>query len=129
MSNPDGAQATNTTGVEALPTVAKFRIVAISGVAVIIWMRCANQRRSVCGGSSSAGRASVCGTECRGFNPRLPPQFSKHKKSTFSNVESAGGNTRIVHAKLAALFAGGLFQQDHVAVVVQADEAQPVVFG
>jgi hypothetical protein len=27
-----------------------------------------------CGGSSSAGRASVCGTECRGFNPRLPPQ-------------------------------------------------------
>jgi hypothetical protein len=32
-------------------------------------------RRGVCGGSSSAGRASVCGTECRGFNPRLPPQF------------------------------------------------------
>src|SRR5882724_10976235 len=29
-----------------------------------------------CGGSSSAGRASVCGTECRGFNPRLPPQTS-----------------------------------------------------
>jgi hypothetical protein len=27
------------------------------------------------GGSSSAGRASVCGTECRGFNPRLPPQL------------------------------------------------------
>src|SRR5882762_489707 len=26
------------------------------------------------GGSSSAGRASVCGTECRGFKPRLPPQ-------------------------------------------------------
>jgi hypothetical protein len=27
------------------------------------------------GGSSSAGRASVCGTECRGFDPRLPPQL------------------------------------------------------
>jgi hypothetical protein len=27
------------------------------------------------GGSSSAGRASVCGTECRGFKPRLPPQL------------------------------------------------------
>ena len=33
------------------------------------------------GGSSSAGRASVCGTECRGFNPRLPPQLphSSHR--------------------------------------------------
>ena len=30
----------------------------------------------ICGGSSSAGRASVCGTECRGFNPRLPPQIA-----------------------------------------------------
>jgi hypothetical protein len=27
------------------------------------------------GGSSSAGRASVCGTECRGFKSRLPPQL------------------------------------------------------
>ena len=33
------------------------------------------------GGSSSAGRASVCGTECRGFKPRLPPQpFSTQNK-------------------------------------------------
>src|SRR6266403_2190480 len=33
------------------------------------------------GGSSSAGRASVCGTECRGFKPRLPPQlpFISHR--------------------------------------------------
>ena len=33
-------------------------------------------RRGICGGSSSAGRASVCGTECRGFKSRLPPQTS-----------------------------------------------------
>ena len=29
-----------------------------------------------CGGSSSVGRASDCGSECRGFDPRLPPQPS-----------------------------------------------------
>src|SRR6266568_4732430 len=28
------------------------------------------------GGSSSAGRASDCGSECRGFKSHLPPQFS-----------------------------------------------------
>lgn len=28
-----------------------------------------------CGGSSSVGRASDCGSECRGFDPRLSPQF------------------------------------------------------
>ncbi len=33
-----------------------------------------NYVQSIGGGSSSAGRASVCGTECRGFEPRLPPQ-------------------------------------------------------
>src|SRR3979490_452478 len=33
------------------------------------------------GGSSSAGRASVCGTECRGFKPRLPPQSSLSTKN------------------------------------------------
>jgi hypothetical protein len=33
------------------------------------------------GGSSSAGRASVCGTECRGFKPRLPPHFSLPAKN------------------------------------------------
>src|SRR5215470_14361552 len=30
-----------------------------------------------CGGSSSAGRASDCGSECRGFKSRLPPQESR----------------------------------------------------
>jgi hypothetical protein len=30
-----------------------------------------------CGGSSSVGRASDCGSECRGFDPRLSPQFFK----------------------------------------------------
>ena len=34
------------------------------------------------GGSSSAGRASVCGTECRGFNPRLPPQLTQGSHCT-----------------------------------------------
>src|SRR5215472_15638641 len=29
------------------------------------------------GGSSSAGRASDCGSECRGFKSHLPPQFFK----------------------------------------------------
>ena len=36
-------------------------------------MRLQGKRALSSGGSSSAGRASVCGTECRGFNPRLPP--------------------------------------------------------
>jgi hypothetical protein len=53
------------------------------------------------GGSSSAGRASVCGTECRGFNPRLPPQpsfprsFKSHAVVSFTlrkdlNCETKG---------------------------------------
>jgi hypothetical protein len=40
------------------------------------------------GGSSSAGRASVCGTECRGFNPRLPPHNSPMFMRRFSDSEN-----------------------------------------
>jgi hypothetical protein len=34
------------------------------------------------GGSSSVGRASVCGTECRGFKPRLPPQLLTSRRKS-----------------------------------------------
>ena len=39
----------------------------------VFWaVKCRGKLRTS-GGSSSAGRAPVCGTGCRGFNPRLPP--------------------------------------------------------
>src|SRR5882724_2161341 len=41
----------------------------------VFWaVKCRGKLRTS-GGSSSAGRAPVCGTGCRGFNPRLPPQL------------------------------------------------------
>ena len=42
-----------------------------------------------CGGSSSAGRASVCGTECRGFKSRLPPQLPATQVSRGSHPSLA----------------------------------------
>jgi hypothetical protein len=91
-------------------------------------LRASILRRGVCGGSSSAGRASVCGTECRGFNPRLPPHFPKYNDSLSAAlpalVESLAASTRG-----AALLAGCLFQQDYIAVVVKPDESQAVVVG
>src|ERR1700684_3546273 len=101
-------------------------VVAGSGAAVIRWRCCATPilLRGDCGGSSSAGRASVCGTGCRGFNPRLPTQFPQHNKLTFN---SASRKYSVGDREACALFSGGLFQQDDVAVVVETDEAQAVV--
>ena len=34
------------------------------------------------GGLSSVGRASDCGSECRGFEPHIPPQILKNQQVT-----------------------------------------------
>src|SRR6516225_3724787 len=39
----------------------------------------ARAKLTIYGGSSSAGRASDCGSECRGFKSHLPPQSSRLK--------------------------------------------------
>src|SRR5271165_1908191 len=41
------------------------------------------------GERSSAGRASVCGTEGRGFKPRRSPHQPKTEKIEFNAIESA----------------------------------------
>jgi hypothetical protein len=68
-----------------------------------------NQRRGVCGGSSSAGRASVCGTECRGFKSRLPPQISTVFSGNFTTSRDPAKNCRLRNRRVRSeLFAEGL---------------------
>ena len=65
------------------------------------------------GGSSSAGRASGCGPECRGFEPRLSPQTILDKLGFYYNSNM---RTRVVAgtlASLGALGAGSYFWYDH----------------
>ena len=60
--------------VSRLPAIHSF-FLPFRRSSTLFLARDSHAKLHICGGSSSAGRASVCGTECRGFNPRLPPQI------------------------------------------------------
>src|SRR5579863_8311853 len=60
--------------IVAAATLSGWAYAQLSGATFPARESSVNYVSSTGGGSSSAGRASVCGTECRGFEPRLPPQ-------------------------------------------------------
>ena len=52
----------------------------------------------LCGGSSSVGRASDCGSECRGFESRLPPQSHFEPMVHLKRVTITPTPLRYVHS-------------------------------
>ena len=76
--------------------------------------RCTIFLRNQYGGCSSVGRASDCGSECRGFESRLPPHKTSRRKGrsvplrpfAYDRPATLGCSQVVRHGTLTPAFAG-----------------------
>jgi hypothetical protein len=73
-----------------------------------------------CGGFSSVGRASVCGTECRGFNPHNPPHPNRNAAydRPASSFHRPSRSISAVKRQCCQCLFIGVYQYDRIVVPV-----------